>query len=63
MILAEEQECGLHPPDGRGLSAELGQTYTHMDRINDKCAAKAGRLLQKVMGISNTLVDLGLLPV
>jgi hypothetical protein len=25
-ILAEEQECGLHPPDGQDLSVELDKT-------------------------------------
>jgi hypothetical protein len=62
-ILAEEQERGLHPPDRRDLSAELGQTHMCVDRINSKRTTKVGQLLQQVMEISSALVDLCLLPV
>jgi hypothetical protein len=33
VILAEEQACGLHPPDGRYLSTELEETRVRMDGI------------------------------
>jgi hypothetical protein len=62
-ILAEEQESGLHAPDGRDLSAKLDKTHAREDRKNDECAAEAGRLSQQVMGIANALVDLDMLPV
>jgi hypothetical protein len=42
---------------------ELDKTCACMDRINDECASEAERLLQLVLGISNALVDLGMLPV
>jgi hypothetical protein len=61
--LAEEQERGLHPPDGQDLSAELDGTHTRMDRINGERAAEARRLSQLVVGISDALVNLGMLPV
>jgi hypothetical protein len=56
-------DTGLHPPNGRVLSMELGQTCTHVDRINGERATEAGQLSQLVVGISNALVDLGMLPV
>jgi hypothetical protein len=37
VILAEEQERGLHSPDGRDLSAELGKTHVLVDGINGEC--------------------------
>jgi hypothetical protein len=36
----EEQEHGLHPPDGWDLSAELDKINTCMDRIDGECAAE-----------------------
>jgi hypothetical protein len=62
-ILAEKQVRGLHPPDGRDLSVELEETRACVDGINGEHAAEAERLSQLVMGISNALVDLGMLPV
>jgi hypothetical protein len=47
----------------RDLSAELEKTHARMDRINGERATEAGRLSQLVMGISNALVDLGMLPI
>jgi hypothetical protein len=34
-----------------------------VDGINGECTTEAGRLSQQVMGISNALVDLGMLPI
>jgi hypothetical protein len=62
-ILAEEQECNLHPPDGRDLSVELGKTHVRVNGINGECTVEAGRLSLHVMGIFDTPVDLGMLPV
>jgi hypothetical protein len=62
-ILAEKQERGLHPHDGWDLLAERGKTHARVDRINGERAAEAGRLSQQVLGISNALVDLGMLPI
>jgi hypothetical protein len=62
-MLAEEQECSLHPTNGRDLSLGLDTTRACMDRINDEHAAEARRLSQLVMGISDALVNLGMLPV
>jgi hypothetical protein len=63
VILAEGQECGLHPTDGQDLSSELDTTQACMDKIDDEHAAKARQLSQLVMGISSVLVDLGMLPI
>jgi hypothetical protein len=57
-ILAEELACGLHPPDGRDLTAELEEIHVCMDGINE-----AGRLSKLAMEISHSFVDLGMLPV
>jgi hypothetical protein len=35
-ILAEEQECGLHPFDGWDLSMELEEIHAHVDEIKGK---------------------------
>jgi hypothetical protein len=57
-ILAEELACGLHPPDGRDLTAELEEIHVCMDRINE-----AGRLSKLAVEISHSFVDLGMLHV
>jgi hypothetical protein len=63
VILVEEQAHGLHPPNGWDLSTELEETPACMDGIKSERGSKAGQLSQLVMGISNTLVNLGMLPV
>jgi hypothetical protein len=62
-ILAEEQVRGLHPFDRWDLSVELGEIRAHMDGIEGECTTEAGQLSQLVVGISNTLVNLGMLPI
>jgi hypothetical protein len=42
---------------------ELDRTCAHVDRINSERATEAGRLSQLVVGISNALVNLGMLPI
>jgi hypothetical protein len=59
----EEQARDQHPPDRRDLSVELDEIRSCMDWIIGEHTAEAGRLSQLVMGISNALVDLGMLPV
>jgi hypothetical protein len=63
VILAGEKECGLHPPDGQDLSTELDKICMCMDRIDAERAIEARWLSQLAVEISNTLVDLGMLPV
>jgi hypothetical protein len=45
------------------LLAELEGIRAHVDAIGGECAAEAGQLSQLVVGISNALADLGMLPV
>jgi hypothetical protein len=61
--LAEEQARGLHPFDGRDLLAELEKLHRCVAGVEDKHATKAGKLSTLVVGISNALVDLGMLPI
>jgi hypothetical protein len=62
-ILAEELECGLHPTNGRDLSTEMDKARARVARIDGERAAEAKQLSQRVMRISNVLVNLGQLPV
>jgi hypothetical protein len=41
VILEEELERGLHPPDGWDLSAELDKACASVNRSIDDCAAEA----------------------
>jgi hypothetical protein len=63
VILVEEQVHSLHPPNGRNLSAELEETHAGVDGIKGERTTEAWQLSQPVMGISNALVDLGMLPI
>jgi hypothetical protein len=40
--LSEEPKRGLHPPDGRDLSAELGKTDARVLGINGEHVVEAG---------------------
>jgi hypothetical protein len=53
----------LHPFDGRDLSMELEGLRACVDGVEGEHATEAGQLSQLVMQISNTLVDLGMLPI
>jgi hypothetical protein len=51
------------PPDGWDMSTELEETRARVDEIKGERAAEAKQLSQLIVGISNALVDLGLLPI
>jgi hypothetical protein len=40
----EEQERGLHPPNGQDLSAELDKICVGVDKSNGERTAEGGRL-------------------
>jgi hypothetical protein len=61
VILAVELECGLHPPDGWDLSAELDKADASVNRTVDYCASKVEWPSRQVMQVASVLVDLGLL--
>jgi hypothetical protein len=61
--LVEEQARGLHPFDGQDLPAELEELHMRVIGAKDKRTAEAGKLSMLVMGISNALIDLGMLPI
>jgi hypothetical protein len=42
---------------------ELEEIHAHVDGITHECTAKVEQLVQLVVGISNALVELGMLPV
>jgi hypothetical protein len=63
VMLAEEQACDLHPFNRRGLSAEEEGLHTCMDEVEGERATEVGQLSQLVTKISNTLVNLGMLPI
>jgi hypothetical protein len=60
-ILAEEQERSMQSPDGRNMLVELDKTPARVDRINGERTAEARRLSRLVMGISNSMDDMGML--
>jgi hypothetical protein len=61
--LAEEQAQSLYPFDRWDLPAELEEFRVCVAGDADECATKAGKLSMLVVGISNALVDLGMLPI
>jgi hypothetical protein len=63
VILLEELNHGLHPSNGRDLSAELDEACACMNRINGERAAEAERLSQLVMRIFGVLTNQGMLPI
>jgi hypothetical protein len=62
VILVEELERILYPTNEWDLLVELDKPRTRVARLDDEHAAEAEQLSQRVMRISNDLVDLGLLP-
>jgi hypothetical protein len=62
-MLAEEQACDLHPFNRHGLSVEEEGLHTCMDEVEGERATEVGQLSQLVTKISNTLVNLGMLPI
>jgi hypothetical protein len=63
LILVFKLGRGMHPTDGWDLLTELAKAHTRVDRINGECPTEAEHLSQRVMWISNVLVNLGVLPV
>jgi hypothetical protein len=61
--LVEEWAQGLHPFDGQDLLVELEEIHARVAGIEDKCTAEARKLSTLVVGISNALVDLAMLPI
>jgi hypothetical protein len=61
--LAEEQEQGLHSFDGWDLPVDLEELHVSMAGVVDECTVEAGKLSMLVVGISNALVDLWMLPI
>jgi hypothetical protein len=62
-MLVEEQARDRHPFDGRDMSVEIEGRHAHMDVVEGERTTKTGQLSRLVMGIPNTLVDLGMLPI
>jgi hypothetical protein len=63
VILVEELERSPHPTDGRDLSTELDKAHACVGRIDNEHTTEAEQLSQRVVRISNFMVDLGLLPI
>jgi hypothetical protein len=61
-MLVEEQTRSLHPHDGWDL-LELEGIRACVDGIKGECATEAGLLPQLVVGISDALADLAMLPI
>jgi hypothetical protein len=61
--LVGEQVRGLHSFDGRDLPAELEELHTCVAKVEDEHVIEVGELSWLVVVISNTLVDLGILPI
>jgi hypothetical protein len=59
----EEQVCGLHSFIERDLLAKLEELRVHVAGVDDECAVEAGELSALVIGGSNVLVDLRMLPI
>jgi hypothetical protein len=63
VILVEELEPVLHPPNGQDLLAKLDKAPARVNRIDVQRTAEAERLSCQVMRIFGALVDLGMLPI
>jgi hypothetical protein len=61
--LSEVQACVLHSFDGRDLLAVLEELHVRVAGVEDERATEAGKLSKMVMEISNSLGDLGTLPI
>jgi hypothetical protein len=61
--LVEEHARGLYSFDGRDLSTELEEFRMRVAGVEDEHTTKASKMLTLVVGISNALVDLGMLPI
>jgi hypothetical protein len=61
--LVKEQARSLHSFVRRDLSAELEELQACMDGVEDEHTTKVGKLSMLVVGISNALVNLQMLPI
>jgi hypothetical protein len=61
--LVKEQARSLHSFVRRDLSAELEELQACMDGVEDERATEVGKLSMLVVGISNALVNLRMLPI
>jgi hypothetical protein len=61
--LTEEHAQGLHPFDVQDLLAELEELRAYVVGVEDECTTEAGKPSTLVMGISNALINHGMLPI
>jgi hypothetical protein len=61
--LAKEHARGLYSFDGRDLPGKLEELHTRVAEFVDERTTEAGKLLTLVVGITNALVDHGMLPI
>jgi hypothetical protein len=61
--LAKEHARGLYSFDGRDLPGKLEELHMRVAGFVDERTAEAGKLSTLVVGITNALVDLGMLPI
>jgi hypothetical protein len=62
-ILVKELERSLHHPDWRDMPVELDKTHAWVHGIADDRAAKAGRMLRRLVWVAGVLINLGLSPI
>jgi hypothetical protein len=61
--LANDQARGMYPLDGRNLLSELGKLHEHVAKVEDDRVIDAKQLSRSTMEISNTFVNLNVLPI
>jgi hypothetical protein len=61
--LVDDQAQGHYPPDGRDLPLELGKLRERVAEVEDDHTVEAEQLSRSTMEISNTLVNLNVLPI
>jgi hypothetical protein len=61
--LTMDQVRGVHPSIGRNLLSELGELWERVVGVRDGHAIEGEQLSRLTMAISDTLVDLKVLPI
>jgi hypothetical protein len=61
--LVDDQARGHYPPDGKDLPLELGKLRERVAEAEDDHTVEAEQLSRSTMEISNTLVNLNVLPI
>jgi hypothetical protein len=61
--LTADQVSGLHPSVERNLSSELGELRECVAGVRNSCVIEGKQLPWLTMAISDTLVDLNVLPI